>query len=171
MYLLAIFLHSRLVQTIFVPPVSSYATQASEATAAAGAVRKAVKDIRSTVSGMDRRLAFHINIVSENLGKMADMVEEVHEAVIEDDDDGGAEAAEAVVTSERRSSGERVVVRKRGHGGGGRFRAGRHTAQAAHPTALRQGGRSKFDQIISKLHPLTQVRTDRRREERASIFN
>lgn len=36
---------------------------------------------------MDRRLGLHINIVAENLGKVAQMMEEVHNAIIANDDD------------------------------------------------------------------------------------
>ncbi len=65
-------------------------------------VDAAVEDMRETVEGMDRRLAFHINIVAENLGKMSDMVEDVHEAVFED----------VVAYGRRRSNSTRKKVSK-----------------------------------------------------------
>ena len=46
------------------------------------AVTKAVAEMKDTVEGMDRRLAFHINIVAENLGEMNNMVEDVHVAIV-----------------------------------------------------------------------------------------
>ena len=42
-------------------------------------------DVKEMVNGIDRRLGFHINIVSENLGKMTNLVEEVHEAIMDSD--------------------------------------------------------------------------------------
>ncbi|XP_071446519.1 uncharacterized protein [Hetaerina americana] len=39
--------------------------------------------LRTTTANVDRKLQFHINLVSENLGKMLNMVSEVHEAVVE----------------------------------------------------------------------------------------
>ena len=42
-------------------------------------------DVKEMVNGIDRRLGFHINIVSENLGKMTNLVEEVHEAIMDED--------------------------------------------------------------------------------------
>lgn len=39
--------------------------------------------LRSSTSNVDRKLQFHINLVSENLGKMLTMISDVHEAVVE----------------------------------------------------------------------------------------
>lgn len=44
-------------------------------------------DVKEVVNGMDRRLGLHINIVAENLGKVAQMVEELHNAIIFEDKD------------------------------------------------------------------------------------
>ena len=51
-------------------------------------VSDAMDDVKEMVNGIDRRLGFHINIVSENLGKMTNLVEEVHEAIM-DEGSGG----------------------------------------------------------------------------------
>ena len=42
-----------------------------------------MEDVKDLVNGIDRRLGFHINIVSENMGKMTNLVEEVHEAIMD----------------------------------------------------------------------------------------
>lgn len=39
--------------------------------------------LRSSTSNVDRKLQFHINLVSENLGKILAMMSDVHEAVVE----------------------------------------------------------------------------------------
>lgn len=39
--------------------------------------------LRSSTSNVDRKLQFHINLVSENLGKILSMMSDVHEAVVE----------------------------------------------------------------------------------------
>lgn len=46
--------------------------------------KDSMEDVKEVVKGIDRRLGFHINIVSENLGKMTHMVEEVRDAIIDD---------------------------------------------------------------------------------------
>ena len=51
-------------------------------------VSDAMDDVKEMVNGIDRRLGFHINIVSENLGKMTNLVEEVHEAIMDNEEDG-----------------------------------------------------------------------------------
>ena len=51
-------------------------------------VSDAMDDVKEMVNGIDRRLGFHINIVSENLGKMTNLVEEVHEAIMDNEDSG-----------------------------------------------------------------------------------
>lgn len=42
-----------------------------------------LETLRSSTSNVDRKLQFHINLVSENLGKMLQMMTDVHEAVVE----------------------------------------------------------------------------------------
>ena len=49
-------------------------------------VSDAMDDVKEMVNGIDRRLGFHINIVSENLGKMTNLVKEVHGAIIEEEE-------------------------------------------------------------------------------------
>ena len=45
-----------------------------------------MEDVKEVINGIDRRLGVHINIVSENLGKMSNMVEEVRNVLIDEDD-------------------------------------------------------------------------------------
>ena len=74
---------------IFVPPPPNdhFDGATPQSTFKPGSVLEAVEDMRGAVEGMDRRLAFHINIVAENMGKMKGMIRDVHGAVIEQDED------------------------------------------------------------------------------------
>lgn len=47
-------------------------------------VTKELGQLRETTEGIDRKLQFHINFVQENIGKMLDMVKDVHHAIIDD---------------------------------------------------------------------------------------
>ena len=47
--------------------------------------KKLMNEVRHLVNDIDRRLGFHINVVSENLGKMTNLVEEVHDVVMDQD--------------------------------------------------------------------------------------
>lgn len=40
-------------------------------------------DLRSTTEGMDKKLQFHINVVSENIGRVLRMIGDIHEAVVD----------------------------------------------------------------------------------------
>lgn len=40
-------------------------------------------DLRSTTENMDKKLQFHINIVSENIGRVLKMIGDIHEAVVD----------------------------------------------------------------------------------------
>ncbi|KAL1117164.1 hypothetical protein AAG570_004491, partial [Ranatra chinensis] len=42
-----------------------------------------LESLRSTTTNVDRKLQFHINLVSENLGKVVAMTSDIHEAVVE----------------------------------------------------------------------------------------
>ncbi|XP_004933130.1 angiopoietin-related protein 2 isoform X1 [Bombyx mandarina] len=46
-------------------------------------ITKEVDQLRSSVSTVDRKLQFHINLVSENLGKVLYMMADVHAAIVE----------------------------------------------------------------------------------------
>lgn len=46
--------------------------------------------IRSNTANIDRKLQFHINMVSDGLGKIMNMVTDVHGAIVEQDKDRGA---------------------------------------------------------------------------------
>jgi chaperonin cofactor prefoldin len=46
-------------------------------------VSKELEGLKTATSNVDRKLQFHINLVSENLGKVLNLVSDVHEAVVE----------------------------------------------------------------------------------------
>ena len=46
-------------------------------------ITKELNQLREATGNVDRKLQFHINVVSENLGKVLRMMSEVHEAVVE----------------------------------------------------------------------------------------
>lgn len=46
-------------------------------------ITKEVDQLRSSMSTVDRKLQFHINLVSENLGKVLYMMADVHSAIVE----------------------------------------------------------------------------------------
>lgn len=48
-----------------------------------GHITKELGQLRSIQEGIDKKLQFHINIVSENLGKTINLLNEVHEAVVD----------------------------------------------------------------------------------------
>lgn len=48
-------------------------------------VTKELDQLRTATSNVDRKLQFHINLVSENLGKVLHMMTDVHEAIVEPD--------------------------------------------------------------------------------------
>lgn len=49
-------------------------------------ITKEVDQLRNSVSTVDRKLQFHINLVSENLGKVLYMMADVHAAIVEPED-------------------------------------------------------------------------------------
>lgn len=49
-------------------------------------VTKELDQLRTATSNVDRKLQFHINLVSENLGKVLHMMNDVHEAIVEPED-------------------------------------------------------------------------------------
>ncbi|XP_025836160.1 uncharacterized protein LOC112906379 isoform X1 [Agrilus planipennis] len=46
-------------------------------------ISKELNQLRTVTTNVDRKLQFHINLVSDNLGKVVRMMSEVHEAVVE----------------------------------------------------------------------------------------
>lgn len=48
-------------------------------------VSKELNQLKEVTQNVDRKLQFHINLVTENLGKVLSMVSDVHEAVVEED--------------------------------------------------------------------------------------
>lgn len=49
-------------------------------------VTKELDQLKEVTQNMDRKLQFHINLVTDNLGKMFNMISDVHEAVVDDSD-------------------------------------------------------------------------------------
>lgn len=49
-------------------------------------ITKELDQLKTATSNVDRKLQFHINLVSENLGKVLNMVSDVHTAVVEPED-------------------------------------------------------------------------------------
>ena len=46
-------------------------------------VTKDLDQLRKTTEAIDKKLQFHVNLVSQNVGKMLNLVQDVHEAVVE----------------------------------------------------------------------------------------
>lgn len=46
-------------------------------------VSKDLDQLRKTTEAIDKKLQFHVNLVSQNVGKMLNLVQDVHEAVVE----------------------------------------------------------------------------------------
>lgn len=46
-------------------------------------VTKDLDQLRKTTEAIDKKLQFHVNLVSQNIGKMLNLVQDVHEAVVE----------------------------------------------------------------------------------------
>ena len=82
-----------------------------------------MEEVKEVINGIDRRLGVHINIVSENLGKVAHMVEEVRDVLLDDTD------PQIDIDGSNQS----------------------HNGPRQH---------SKFDKLLSSMHPLLGVRTN-----------
>lgn len=87
--------------------------------------------IRSNTAGIDRKLQFHINMVSDGLGKIMSMVTDVHGAIVEQDNGRG------------RHQGNRTA-------GGG-------TTTTAAPAAQPERANNKIDQLVRQMHPILSV--------------
>lgn len=97
-----------------------------------------MEDVREIINGIDRRLGFHINIVSENMGKMTHMVEEVRDALIDNDyndEDQGEPGIDA-----------RTILFLNGTSDPHSNLSNKH-----------KRSRSKFDKLITSIHPLLVV--------------
>ena len=136
-------------------------------------------DVKTAVSGMDRKLALHINIVSENLGRLGSMVQEVHGAVIEEVDGDKNESRR----EQRSDSSEAAAAR-------GQARWGGHAAAAVAVAAASSRRRnvrilarskkshngtttatkkvSKFDKLLAAVYPLNVVMFDV--DEKVGLF-
>lgn len=50
-------------------------------------VTNEISELKSTTDSMDKKLQFHINLVSENIGRVLRMIGDIHEAVVDHHDD------------------------------------------------------------------------------------
>ena len=88
-----------------------------------------MEDVKEVINGIDRRLGVHINIVSENLGKMTNMVEEVRNVLLDDED---SEATTFWLSNNSTTSDQQ-------------FGSNKHKR------------RTKFDTLMNTFHPLLVV--------------
>ena len=112
-------------------------------------------DVKEVINGIDQRLGVHINIVSENLGKMSNMVEEVRNAILdpaEEDDEGELEDrgepgldAKTIMWLNGLSG---PLVPKKNYTASGNvvLNSNKHKR------------RSKFDKLLTSIYPLSVVR-------------
>ena len=128
-------------------------------------------EVKTAVSGMDRKLALHINIVSEQLGRLGSTVQEMHDAVIEEV--RGGEKAERESRREQRS--ESTAIPGAVGGSGGRRRNVRilarskksHNGTTATTTSAAKKV-SKFDKLLAAVYPLNVVMFDV--DEKVGLF-
>lgn len=59
-----------------------------------------IENLRQVTGSMDRKLQFHMNLVSDNLGTLYNMITDVHEAVVEKNNHGNDRQAVNVTTTE-----------------------------------------------------------------------
>ena len=94
-------------------------------------------DVKEVISGIDQRLGVHINIVSENLGKMSNMVEEVRNAILDEElEDRGEPGLDA-----------QTIMWLNGGG----------FNQSSPAVSNKHKRRSKFDKLLTSIHPLLVV--------------
>ena len=67
-------------------------------------------DVKEVINGIDRRLGVHINIVSENLGKMTHMVEEVRSVLIDTENDEEAAGDESSRKTKRTTKIDQLLT-------------------------------------------------------------
>ena len=128
-------------------------------------------EVKTAVSGMDRKLALHINIVSEQLGRLGSTVQEVHDAVIEEVR-GGEKERERESRREQRS--EATAIPGAVGGSGGRRRNVRilarskksHNGNVTTTAAAKKV--SKFDKLLAAVYPLNVVMFDV--DEKVGLF-
>ncbi|KAK3917175.1 Techylectin-5B, partial [Frankliniella fusca] len=97
---------------------------------------QALRTATASVDRLDRKLTFHMNLVSENLGKVLSMVNDVHEAVVEH-----VEAPAAAPAS--------PVYRNR--------TATTTTTTTTEAPSAQQVKRSKLDRLVKQMHPILSV--------------
>ncbi|KAJ1525361.1 hypothetical protein ONE63_010178 [Megalurothrips usitatus] len=98
---------------------------------------QALRTATASVDRLDRKLTFHMNVVSENLGKVLSMVTDVHEAVVEHVDAPPAAA----------QPGSPVY----------RNRTTTTTTTEAPAAVVPQHKRSKLDRLVKQMHPILSV--------------
>lgn len=114
-------------------------------------------DVKEVINGIDQRLGVHINIVSENLGKMSNMVEEVRNAILdpaEEEDnikepmeDRGEPGLDAkTIMWLNGLSGPLVPKKNYTASGNVVLNSNKHKR------------RSKFDRLLTSIYPLSVVR-------------
>jgi len=129
-----------------------------------GVVGSAMSEVKEMVNSIDRRLGVHINIVSENMGKMTNMVKDVHGALMDEEDgssEGGDSGTEGTPDADflvgsassninRLPSGE--ILRDEGH-------AIReiHSIGERHRKVRRRS--TKIDKLLTTINPLNEVRS------------
>lgn len=62
-------------------------------------VTNEMSDLKSTTDAMDKKLQFHINLVSENIARVLRIIGDIHEAVVEHNDSDGAYNATTTTTT------------------------------------------------------------------------
>lgn len=67
-------------------------------------VTKDLDQLRKTTEAIDKKLQFHVNLVSQNVGKMLNLVQDVHEAVVEQNGNFGYNATSTTVPPYIKSS-------------------------------------------------------------------
>ena len=100
-----------------------------------------MEDVKEVINGIDRRLGVHINIVSENLGKMSNMVEEVRNVLIDNEEDSIDGDHHDHYHPELRLEKNNATLTPNS------------TLSNKHKRS-----RSKFDQLLTTIHPLLGVR-------------
>ncbi|CRK91351.1 CLUMA_CG005024, isoform A [Clunio marinus] len=67
-------------------------------------VTKDLDQLRKTTEAIDKKLQFHVNLVSQNVGKMLNLVQDVHEAVVEQNADYTVNATSTTIPPYTKSS-------------------------------------------------------------------
>lgn len=99
---------------------------------------QALRTATASVDRLDRKLTFHMNVVSENLGKVLSMVADVHDAVVEHVEVPASSPASPVYRNRTATTTTTTT-----------------TTEA--PTAQQPLKRSKLDRLVKQMHPILSV--------------